>query len=195
MAIDPSQFHLQNVTDTCAVWNVLSSRILYSRARDAGCDFCITRFVLYECLDKPRKNESQAERKLQERLQQERDLGRFQDHALEIADLQDVDVMEKRQRLGKGELVSIAFAKKTRQAFMTDDQKARKLGHSELTPNMVQTTPHLFGWLFFTSRLSDGEESVIIEEHNSFGRPLAKYFEEMYNRALQYRLTAYSAKR
>jgi hypothetical protein len=60
---------------------------------------------------------------------------------------------------------------------------------------MVQTTPHLFGWLFFSGRLSDGEKSAIIEEHNSLGRPLEKYFEEMYNRALQYRLTAYSAKR
>jgi len=189
MAIDPSQFHPHNVTDTCAVWNVLSSRILYSRARDAGCDFCITRFVLYECLHKPRQISNQAELRLQKRLEQERNLGRFKDYSLDIVDLQDVHIMEKRQRLSKGELVSIAFAKKTRQAFMTDDQKARKLGHSELTPNMVQTTPHLFGWLFFIGRLSDGEKHAIIEEHHSFGRPLAKYFEQMYGRALQYRLT------
>jgi hypothetical protein len=188
MAIDPSQFHLHNVTDTCAVWNVLSSRILYSRARDAGCEFCITRFVLYECLHKPRRNESQVERRLQQRLQQERGLGRFQDYALEISDLQDVHIMEKRQRLSKGELVSIAFAKKTRQAFLTDDQKARKLGRDELPPNMVQTTPHLLGWLFFTSRLSDGEKSVILEEHKSFGRPLATHFDQMYQLALHYRL-------
>ncbi len=188
MAIDPSQFHLHNVTDTCAVWNVLSSRILYSRSRDAGCDFCITRFVLYECLHKPRRNASQAERELQERLQRERDLGRFQDYALEIADLQDVHVMEKRQRLSKGELVSITFAKKTHQAFLTDDQKARRLGHSVLPPNRVQTTPHLFGWLFFIGRLSDGDKAEIMREHEGCGRPLAKHFEEMYNRALQYRL-------
>lgn len=194
MAIDPSQFHLHNVTDTCAVWNVLSSRILYSRARDAGCDFCITRFVLYECLHKPRKNESQAELQLQERLQQERDLGRFQDYALEISDLQDVHIMEKRQRLSKGELVSIAFAKKTRQAFLTDDQKARKLGRDELAPKMVQTTPHLFGWLFFTGRLSDGDKEEIIRQHSEFGRPLAPYFEAMYNRALKYRLTMATVK-
>ena len=107
----------------------------------------------------------------------------------EISDLQDVHIMEKRQRLSKGELVSIAFAKKTRQAFLTDDQKARKLGRDELPPKMVQTTPHLFGWLFFTGRLSDGDKEEIIRQHSEFGRPLAPYFEAMYQSALQYRLT------
>lgn len=178
MAIDPSQFHLHNVTDTCAVWNVLSSRILYSRARDAGCNFCITRFVLYECLHKPRKNPVQVEIQLQLRLEHERDLGRFRDHSLDIADLQDVHIMEKRERLSKGELVSIAFAKKTQQAFLTDDQKARKLGQSVLPSKMVQTTPHLFGWLFFTDRISDGDKDQIIQEHTQFDRPLAKYLRD-----------------
>jgi len=36
MAIDPSKFHLVNVMDTCAVWNVLSSARLYSAAKEAG---------------------------------------------------------------------------------------------------------------------------------------------------------------
>ena len=33
MGFDPSRFHPFNVTDTCAVWNTLSSRVLYSTAR------------------------------------------------------------------------------------------------------------------------------------------------------------------
>lgn len=55
MAIDPSKFHLINVADTCAVWNVLSSSRLHAAAKEARCEFCITSFVRYECLSKLRK--------------------------------------------------------------------------------------------------------------------------------------------
>ena len=55
MALDPSSFYKHNITDTCAVWNVLSSLLLYARAKSAGVVFICTRFVIYECLFKPRK--------------------------------------------------------------------------------------------------------------------------------------------
>lgn len=93
-------------------------------------------------------------------------------------------------RVGKGELSSIAFAKKAGLAFMTDDQKARKLGSGVIGGNRVQTTPHLFGWLFFNGRLSDSDKSNVIDEHERFGRPLRPYFETMYNEALRCRLMA-----
>ena len=60
MAIDPSSFHSVNVTDTCAVWNVLSSRTLYTAARLAGVVFVCTGFVVYECLFKPRNAHGRA---------------------------------------------------------------------------------------------------------------------------------------
>jgi len=55
---------------------------------------------------------------------------------------------------------------------------------------MVQTTPHLFGWLFYSGRLGDSDKTAIIEEHKEFKRSLAPYFEEMYLKAAQYRLIA-----
>ncbi len=112
MAIDPSKFRLINVADTCSVWNVLSSPILHSAAKEARCEFCITSFVRYECLNKPRKKTPTAA---------------------------ETELM---RRLGKGELSSIAFAMKIGQAIITDDRKARKLAedsghaHIQTTPHL-----------------------------------------------------------
>jgi hypothetical protein len=190
MSIDPSAFHLHNITDTCAVWNVLSSRTFYSSARTAGVSFYCTRFVLYECLVKPRKKVKKTDDELKSRLKSAKKHNDFIEYTLDIADLQTIRVLENRKRLGKGELSSIAFAMKTRQAFLTDDQKARKLACKFLPGPLIQTTPHLFGWLIFNMRLSDGDKDVIIGEHKDLKCPLAEYFEEMYTEACRCRLMA-----
>ena len=124
MPIDPSKFHTVNVADTCAIWNVLSSRLLYGTARGAGCSFCCTRFVHYECVHKPRNSPTAEDLELQKRFRDECDRGNLSVHPLEISDLQDVMILENRGRLSKGELSSIAFARRIRHAFLTDDQKA-----------------------------------------------------------------------
>ena len=49
---DISQFAKLNVADTCSLWNLFASRLLYSTARSAGVQLCCTEFVIYECLYK-----------------------------------------------------------------------------------------------------------------------------------------------
>ena len=120
-------------------------------------------------------------------MRQEIQEGQFQKYHLELEDLQEVSVLEKRKNLGKGELASITFAKKTNQAFLTDDRGARKLAEDVMDNSCVQTTPHLLGWLFFINYLSDNDLEPIINEHKKHDRPLEEYFREMYNRALDYR--------
>ncbi len=110
---------------------------------------------------------------------------------LDLEDLQEIDILQKRKNLGKGELASIAFAKKTKQAFLTDDIKARRLAEEVMTRQFVQTTPHLLGWLFFAYFLGDYDLKTVTEEHKKYSRPLAQYFKEMYNRALDYRSKQY----
>ena len=188
MATDPSNFFPRNVVDTCGVWNVLSSRRLFAGAGTAGCIFCCTGFVNYECLTKPRQNPSEGEKELQQRLIAAQRNGQFTVSHLEIDDLLEVDVLEQRKRLGHGELSSIVFARRTNQAFLTDDQKARSLAQETLPTGRVQTTPHLFGWLLFTTQLTDGDRDHVVEEHKSFDRPLERYLDEMYTVALEYRL-------
>lgn len=188
MAIDPSQFQKINVTDTCAVWNILSSQLLYRRANDAGCFFCCTNFVHYECLHKPRTVEQPEDSKLQIRLKEAIEEGQFKSYDLDIEDLQEIEILKKRKNLGKGELASIAFAKKINQAFLTDDQPARKLAEQVmLNYRFVQTTPHLLGRLFFINFLADNELLFIIEEHQQHKRQLADFFREMYQKASHYR--------
>ena len=88
----------------------------------------------------------------------------------------------------EGELSSIAFAGRVQLAVQTDHQGARKLAAMALAAERVQTTPHVLGWLFFEGRLVDGDLNEIVAEHESFDRPLRRFFEEMYQEALRCRL-------
>ena len=187
MAVDVTHFHPYNITDTCSVWNILSSSTLYEAALSAKCYFACTAYVSYECLVKPRKMPTNADNILRERLVQQRHLGRFTEFHLTLEELEDVAVLERRQKLAKGELSSIAFARKNRQAVLTDDRKARRLADEVCDRGMVQTTPQLVGWLFFSAQLLDSDLNTLLKEHREVNRPLAKYFEEMYREGLERR--------
>lgn len=193
MRVDATKFSLLNVADSCSIWNLLSSRLLYGRALSKGCNFSCTQFVEYECLHKRRTRPSNEDDELKARLTAERRGGRFTAYPLEIDDLQDVEMLRARRALSLGELSSIAFAKKTSQAFLTDDQKARKLAEVLLPLDRIQTVPQLFGWLVFSGSLEDGDKTTIVNEHSSFYRPLSKYFEEVYRWVLEQRLARQSS--
>jgi len=172
MAIDPRRFLRFNVADTCSIWNILSSALLYSRASEHGCMFCCTEYVRYECLTKPRKASYSCESKLQSVAHREMDAGRIKLCSVEIEDLQQVSALADRKRLHRGELSTIAFAFRTGQAVLTDDQAARHFAFN-LMGLSVQTVPHLLAWLVHGGRVSDGECEDLIVEHAAAGRPLA----------------------
>lgn len=185
MNIDITDFKRFNVIDTCAIDNILSSDTLYRAIKSTNCSFCYTKFVEYEMLFKARKSINSKSKELQNRLKNETKAKRFECHNLSIDDLQEVEILEQRKKLGGGELSSIAFAKKINQCFMTDDSKARKLGISVLGKERVQTTPHLVGWLFYIRELIDSDFSIIIKEHKEYNRPLSKFFEKAYLESLR----------
>jgi predicted nucleic acid-binding protein len=189
MPVDPRSFWQTNMADTCSVWNVLSSSCLYQGAVSAGCTFSCTEFVLYECLQKPRQLVHEHDVELQRRLREEQKKGRFQTFHLEIEDLQELDILERRKKLGKGELSSIAFAKRTSQAFLTDDRGAFRLAREIMVSGHVQSTPHLFSWMIYERILLDSDKQTIIKEHESMQGQLTQQFEESYAVALQYRLS------
>lgn len=188
MTLNLSLFYRLNVTDTCAVWNILSSRLLHMTAKQAGITFCCTKFVLYECLFKPRKTRKPEDRELRDRLREAQTKADFMECQLDIADLQTVELLGRRKHLGKGELSSLALAMKINQALMTDDQKARRLGILMVGNDKVQTTPHLLGWLLFEGRLTDVDKDDIIAEHKRLGGILEQFYEEVYHEAMRCRL-------
>jgi len=127
-------------------------------------------------LVKPRsKPVSVAAQALISRLKAEQARGLFQAHACGIDDLQSVELLERRKRLGKGELSVIAFAMKIGQAVLTDDQEARRLA-ADVGHTLVQTTPHLFAWLMFSGRLGTLTSSVVIEQHEAMEQALRPHF-------------------
>jgi hypothetical protein len=187
MAIDPSNFYLHNISDTCAVWNVLSSRILYSRADQSGVVFYCTEFVIYECLNKKRTSPTVCSLQLQKNFQQLQQNCKFRKVSLSVEDLHDVDKLNSRKRLGKGELSTLAYAMKTRQAFLSDDQNARKFAENFLGSGRTQTTPHLFSWLIFTGKISDSEKAQVISEHLANEGDISPHLENAYLEACRCR--------
>ena len=194
MNYDPSRFQRWvNITDTCAVWNVLSSNTLYRAAASANCVFAITACVMYECLHKARKEVRDEDEELKARLRKEMKSKTFQQHPVSLEALQDPRVVGLRKNLGKGEISVIAFALETGRAIMTDDQGARKQAERQIGQDRVQTTPMLLCWLFYTNRLGDADKDLIIAEHQALNPkiPLTQYFESMYLRALECRLQSH----
>lgn len=188
MTIDPSKFHRVNVTDTCAVWNVLSSEVLFRRALTAGCDFCCTAYVEYETLVRRRTTNGPAQDELRNRLLRARELGCFKAHTISVQDLTEIARLQVRKRLGMGELSSIAFAQRIGQALLTDDRRARRLAADALGPQRAQSSPHLLAWLYYAGHMSDGDVSTAIAQHEEVERPLRPHFLAAHELACRARL-------
>jgi len=191
MNFDITKLFLFNVTDSCSVWNILCSPIIFQASIQAGCYFALTNYVSYECLYKKR-NINNDNSLLTAKLKFEISLGRFKNCDISIDDLQEIEILENRKRLGKGELSSIVFAKKTKQAFLTDDRKARMLAREVLGNEYVQTTPHLVGYCFYKRYLLDGDFSSLITEHKNVLKTnwgdLSSFFQEVYQESMRIRL-------
>jgi len=188
--IDVTKFSKHNIIDTCAIWNVLSSVELYRATMRASINFYCSEFVIYECLYRHRTTNKEEDKKLQQILLEERKKDLFLSFKLDIEDLQLVNILQTRKKLGLGEISSIALAIKTKQAFLTDDQRARKLAMSVQEGTIVQTVPQMFGWLFFVGILIDGDKDVIITQHQEMNGILTKYFIQTYMEACRCRLIA-----
>jgi len=188
MALDPQKFHRMLVTDTCSVWNMLSSRKLFRSTCSARLNFCITPMVLYECLQKPRKTVTPEQTELIRRFNAARNENVFSTQACELDDLLLVS-RGAPVGLGSGELSCIAVAYKlTTIGVMTDERQARLYAEQALRL-IVETTPKLYAWLHYNRHLSDGDHGEIIAEHEKYERrPLTKFLNEAYEAALQHRL-------
>ncbi len=189
---DVSRFQLLNVSDTCSLWNVLASRLLYATARAAGMRLCCTNFVIYECLHK--RSQHRPERlELQKRLRRKLEDGSITAHHIDLEDLQQVEVLRNRKRLSIGELSVLVFAAKTQQAILTDDKGAQKLARTHLQAEQIQSTPHLVGWLYFRSLLGDGDVARVKTELDALSRRLDPHFDNFYLEAQRCRVVAAQA--
>jgi hypothetical protein len=189
---DISQFQLLNVGDTCSLWNLLASRLLYATARAAGVRLCCTKFVIYECLHK--RGQHRLERlELQKRLKTELEDGSITSHPIDLEDLQQVEVLRNRKRVRVGELSVLVFAAKTQQAILTDDMGAQKLARSHLQAEAIQSTPHLVAWLYFGSLLGDGDVSQVKAELAALSRNLDPHYDNFYLEAQRCRVIAAQA--
>jgi len=155
--------------------------------------FAVTKYCLYECLDKPRKKPKDGDFKIRQRLRDARAKGSFGEHALSVEDLQEVALLQLRKRVGAGELSTIALAKRFGIGMQTDDDRAEKFAAEILGDSRVQTTPHILGWMFFHGLLADHQLGVVVEEHLEVGGSLRERFEEAHVEACRARLLAQSS--
>lgn len=176
------------LVDSCAVQNVLSSHTLHTACCRNRLQLAMTRYCLYECLDKPRKVDRAGDIEFRRRLREARSKGLFEAHALSIEDLQEAALIKLRRKVGAGELSTIALAKRFGIGVQTDDDKAEALAIEVLSHDKVQTTPHVLGWLFFNDHLLDHELSAIVSEHQAVGGTIAARFEAVHAEACRAKL-------
>lgn len=195
MGVDVRQFEPVSSVDTCAVWNILSSRTLSLAAARRNRNFVLVDYVRYECLDRPRSAASTVDLALMELLRGKLRRGEIGSVALSVDDLREVLRIESIRRLGRGEIAAMALARKMRVGFLTDDRAALRLAREAIPSTAAQTTPQLVGWLVFVGELGDSEVVVLIDEHDrAMGRSsLARYFQQTYETALQFRLAQHIA--
>jgi hypothetical protein len=186
---DISQFAKWNVVDTCSLWNLFASKLLYSTAQSAGVRLYCTEFVIYECIYK--KGRLRPERsELQNRLKAALRDQQVMPYKIDVEDLQDIEVLRNRKKLSLGELSVLVFACKTSQAILTDDRGAQKLARTIMREANVQDTPHLYAWLYFTSLLGDGDLMQIQEDLRVFGRSLDPHLGQYHMEALRCKAVA-----
>lgn len=196
VSVDVCSFVRGNSIDTCAIWNLLSSPKLTRAARARQCWFVVSGYVRYEALDQRRSRSVPSEIAMQEdlrrRLLSETE---FREVPLSVADLASVAILGDAKRLGRGEIAAVALALKMRSALLTDDQRARRLAPG-VGVQVVQTTPHLLGWLHYEGEIGDGDVSTIIAEHESRippdRGPLSSYFKAVWYEACRVRLMSAS---
>lgn len=188
MNIDFSIFNTINVIDTCAIWNILCSKILYSISLNKNFHFICTNFVIYECLHKPRSDPSSKDLELQQNFANELNKGNFKTQNISIQDLQDIEILEKRKKLSRGELSAISFAKKINQAFLSDDENALGFAKEILNLNQVQSTSHLVGHFIFHDLLLDSDVSKIILELSLYQRNMREKYEQAKASAYYYKM-------
>jgi hypothetical protein len=181
------------LTDSCSVQNVLSSATLLAACTRGLFSFAVTKYCLYECLDKPRKTATDGDLAIRQRLREARIQGSFREHDLSVEDLQEAALLRLRKRVGAGELSTIALAKRFGIGVQTDDDRAEKLAAEVLGNERVQTTPHVLGWMFFHGLLADYQLDVVLAEHRGVGRNLSERFKEAHLEACRVRLLARSS--
>lgn len=188
MSFDPAVFSQVSVVDTCAVWNMLSSRLLYQAAIQSKRYFCLTPMVLYECLQNPRSNITPEQKQLMERLEDALEEGQFQRQECSLEDL--LAISDKSPgKLGAGELSCLAIAYRIRTISMLTDEKLARDYASKTLKLEVGTTPRLYGYLHFHYHLSESDHGLVIEEHERFERrPLTKFLNEAFETALRCKL-------
>ena len=187
-------FMLLNVTDTCTPWNVLGSPLLYRATRKSNVSFSCTQFVHYECLHKPGASCPERD-ELKARLRARMADGEVQFWNIELEDLQEVVALEGRKAISKGELSSIAFAKRTCQGFLSDDRQAKTLAKSVLPESAIQDTPHLCAWLCIHDVIHESDEQTIRAELATLKRALEPHLHNAFLKALEYKLMSQMANR
>jgi len=183
-------FPQHNMIDTCSIWNMISSSILYTKSKAAGIIYYATEFVIYECIHKPRKTATDTDIELMRRFSSMLKMNDFYRMKISIQDIQDFEKTYNTKGIGKGEMSCIILAQKYKQSIITDDQDARKIAENIIPREFVQTIPRLVGHLVFCGHIIDSDISDILDAHSAFNRNLEPHLTRCFHLALEQRLRA-----
>ena len=195
----PDSFSLVNITDTCAIWNLVGSMTLFKTARRMEVSFVITNTVFYECFIKSRGQATSAQhQELRDRLETQINQDNVGQVALAIDDLQDIITLARQlgvdKRLGQGEISCAALARHWSTAVLTDNRRDFT-AIKKLVDGRLQTTPRLLGWLYLDGHLTDSDVGDVLSEHCNSGGQMSQVYKLAHYEACEKRLARQTAAR
>jgi predicted nucleic acid-binding protein len=184
-----TSFNKYSVIDSCSVKNLVSTNTLYQAAQREKCQFIISNFIEYELLHRERKNiDSLTEdriKELDQLIKKKINTGEIPKFDIDISDLFDPLIRNQSSLRSRGEITAIILARKFKIGMVTDDIKAQKIAKQNLTDDMVDSIPSLFGWLIYNKKLYDADKDKIISEQKYYYRSQEKQLGKVYRVALE----------
>jgi len=172
--------------DACSVQNLCASTTFLNKSIEAGYEYNIPEYVLYEAAHKPLRQVNQLVERQREVIRRQIKNGRIRIAKLTIDDLQEMLALRnEKPNLGKGELACIVYAKNKPIAVLTDDKAARNYSKRILGENKAYETAEIVANMVYNHIITDGECMDIINEEKQSNSNMDKPYFEAYSQALR----------
>lgn len=172
--------------DACSLQNICASRTFLNKSINAGFEYNIPEYALYEAVYKPLRQPNELISMKRAFILEQIEQGRIHLAKLTLDDLQEMlTLMSNKPNLGKGELVCIVYSKNKPLAVLTDDKAARNYSKKILGEDKAFETAEVFANMVFNHILTDGESMDIINEEKQSNSNMDKPYLEAYKQALR----------
>lgn len=172
--------------DACSIQNVCASKTFLNKSVNAGFEYNIPEYALYEAVYKPLKQPNDIINRKRAYILEQIEQNKIHVAKLTLDDLQEMlTLRSNKPNLGKGELACIVYSKNKPLSVLTDDRAARNFSKKILGVNRAYETAEIVAYMVYSHIITDGECMDIINEERQSNSNMDKPYLEAYNQALR----------